>query len=290
MTDTPTEALVDTRWLAARLDDPHVKVVDATWAMPGTAVVHPRDAFAAAHIPGAVFFDIDAVARPGTEPLPHMLPSAEDFAAKVGALGIGNDDVVIVYDTHGLQTAARAWWTFRVFGHDRVAVLDGGLPRWQAGGHAVETGAAKPQPRSFAARFRPELVRSLEQIRANLETRAETVVDARSQARFEGTVDDPWQGRRRGHIPGSRNVPFTDLLDPVSKTVRPRPELQDAFARAGVDAAKPLVMSCGSGVTACVLVLGLHLLGRTDVAVYDGSWAEWGLPGDTPVDTGPARP
>ncbi|WP_029006764.1 3-mercaptopyruvate sulfurtransferase [Azospirillum halopraeferens] len=289
---TPTlpGALVSPAWLAEHLHHPRVRIVDATWAMPGTAATHPRDDFTEEHIPGAVFFDIDAIARPGTDPLPHMLPTPGDFAAKVGALGIGNDDVVVCYDTHGLQTAARAWWMFRVFGHDRVAVLDGGLPAWQAARLPVTGGPAKPEPKAFAAQFRPELVRSREQILANIAAKAETVIDARNQPRFEGTVDDPWKGRRRGHIPGSRNLPFTELLDPVTKTVQPLPVLKAAFERAGVEPGKPVAASCGSGVTACVLVLGLHLLGRTDVPVYDGSWAEWGLPGDTPTETGPAQP
>lgn len=279
--------LVSTEWLAANLNTGNVKVVDATWGMPGSGL-NPQEDFADEHIPGAVFFDIDAMARPDTGPLPHMLPDADDFAAKVGALGIGNDDIVVAYDTHGLQTAARAWWLFRVFGHDKVAVLDGGLPQWIADKREVEGGEASPAPRTFTATLRPELVRVADDVQANIAARGFQLVDARNQPRFEGTVDDPWAGRRRGHIPGSRNLPFTDFLDPATKVFLPADQMRAKVAKAGVDLDKPIVTSCGSGVTACVLALGFHLLGRPDVAVYDGSWAEWGLPGNRPVDTGPA--
>lgn len=280
-------AVVSTSWLAEHLNDPDLRIVDATWAMPSSGA-DPKAAFVERHIPGAVFFDIDAIARPNTDPLPHMLPSAEDFAAKVGAMGIGSEDFVVCYDTHGLMTAARAWWMFRVFGHDRVAVLDGGLPKWVADGHPVVAGQPTPAFKTFTPAFRPDLVRSKDDIRANIDTRREQVVDARAAGRFDGSVAESWPGRRAGHIPGSRNLPFTDLLDPASKVVLPAGQLRDLAAGAGVSLDRPVVASCGSGVTACVVVLGLYLAGRTDVAVYDGSWAEWGLPGDTPVATGPA--
>ncbi|HEY0833879.1 MAG TPA: 3-mercaptopyruvate sulfurtransferase [Azospirillum sp.] len=279
--------LVSTEWLAANLNAGNVKVVDATWGMPGSGL-DPLADFADEHIPGAVFFDIDAMAKPDTGPLPHMVPDADDFAAKVGALGIGNDDIVVAYDTHGLQTAARAWWLFRAFGHDKVAVLDGGLPQWLEEQRPVEGGTPSPAPKTFTAAPRPELVRSADEVRANIAARGFQLVDARSQPRFEGTIDDPWAGRRRGHIPGSRNLPFSDLLDPVSKMFLPESRMREVVAKAGVDLDKPIVATCGSGVTACVLALGFQMLGRPDVPVYDGSWAEWGLPGDRPVETGPA--
>lgn len=282
-------AMVSTAWLAEHLNDPDVRIVDATWAMPASGA-NPQAAFVERHIPGAVFFDIDAIARPNTDPLPHMLPSAEDFAAKVGALGIGSEDFVVCYDTHGLMTAARAWWMFRVFGHDRVAVLDGGLPLWVADGHPVVGGQPTPAFKNVTPAFRPELVRGKDALLANLDSNAEQVVDARAGGRFDGSVAESWPGRRAGHIPGSRNLPFTDLLDPSSKRLLPLDRLRALVDGAGVSLDRPVVASCGSGVTACVLALGFYQLGKTDVAVYDGSWAEWGLPGETPVATGPATP
>jgi thiosulfate/3-mercaptopyruvate sulfurtransferase len=235
-----------------------------------------------------VYFDINGICDRNTT-LPHMLPSAEEFAAAAGAMGISNDTRVIVYDSNGLRYAPRVWWTFRVFGHDNVAVLDGGLPKWMAEGRAVESGKPSVERRKFEARFRPELVRNKEQIWRNIETRNEQVIDARSQGRFEGSAPETWPGRRSGHIPGALNVPFNELADSQSNTVLSAEQLKAQYERAGVDFNAPIVASCGSGVTACVLAYGLHLLGRSDVSVYDGSWAEWGLPGDTPVETGPAR-
>jgi thiosulfate/3-mercaptopyruvate sulfurtransferase len=281
------EALVSTEWLAAHLADPHVRVLDASYKQPGMTPTARAD-YDAGHIPGAVYFDIDDVAQPGTT-LPHMIPSAERFAAKMAERGIGNDDRVVVYDTNGLSSAGRAWWLLRLFGHDNVALLDGGLPKWKAEGRPLDRHAPAIPQRRFAARFRPELVRDKEMVRADIATRGEQVVDARSAGRFDGTAEETWPGRRRGHIPGSRNLPFDLVTDPATRQMRGEDELRRLFDEAGVRLDRPVVASCGSGVTACALAFALHLIGHPGAAVYDGSWSEWGLPGDTPVELGPAK-
>ena len=268
------DALVSTAWLAGHLAEADLKVVDGSWHMPQTKRDPARE-FAEAHIPGAVFFDVDGIADKSTK-LPHMLPSPDVFAKAVGALGIGNGDRVIIYDSRNVVSAARVWWTFRVFGHDAVAVLDGGLPKWRADGRPVESGPAKqPTRQKFTAKFRPELVRDLAQVQENVTTGREQVVDARSRGRFAGTEPEPRPGLRGGHIPNSLNLPYDELHAPDG-TLRAAPALREAFADAGVDLGRPVVTTCGSGITASVLALALHRLGRPDVAVYDGSWTEWG--------------
>jgi thiosulfate/3-mercaptopyruvate sulfurtransferase len=276
------ESLVDTAWLAKHLSDPDLRLVDATYFLPSQGR-NARTEYEAQHIPGAVFFDIDEIADTAN-PLPHMLPSAEKFTSRMRKLGIGDGNRVVVYDAHGLMSAARAWWMLRLFGHKDVAVLDGGLPKWLAEGRPVEDGPSQPRERHFTARLDHSQVRDKDQIRANLRTRREQVLDARTAGRFNGSEPEVWPGRRSGHIPGSLNLPFAELLDPVSKTLLPAERLRERFRSAGVDLKKPVVTSCGSGITASVLAFGLHLIGHRDVAVYDGSWAEWGLPGDTPVE------
>lgn len=287
-----SSALVTPAWLAARLDDPSLRIVDATYTMPAWN----RDAaaeFRAAHIPGAVFFDIDLISATPRDrndgapdgPLPHMVPSPEGFAALVGALGIGNAHTVVAYDTAGLFSAARAWWMFRLFGHTAVHVLDGGLPRWRAEGHAVSDAAITPSPATFIPTLRPDLLATVDQMAAT-DPQSIQIVDARGGDRFRGEVDDSWPGRRRGHIPGSRNLPFTDLLT-EGKTLLPPRELADRFRAAGVDPARPIVTTCGSGITACVIALALHEVGASETPVYDGSWAEWGLRADLPNEITP---
>jgi thiosulfate/3-mercaptopyruvate sulfurtransferase len=279
------EALADTEWLAAHLADPNVRVVDASFKLPGITPT-AREDYDRGHIPGAVYFDVDDIAAPGTS-LPHMIPSLELFAQKMGALGIGNDDRVIVYDGAGLSSAGRAWWMLRLFGHHDVALLDGGLPKWRAEGRPIDTVVPHPPRRHFTPRFDPALVRDRQALLDNLSSRREQVVDARAAGRFEGTAEETRPGLRRGHIPGSRSLPYDRVTDPQTRQLRSAEQLSTLFRDAGVALDRPIVTSCGSGVTACALAFALHLIGHPGAAVYDGSWSEWGLPGDTPVETGP---
>jgi len=281
VTDSPFGPVVSTAWLAERLGAPDLRVLDATWYMPHLRR-DTRAEFEAAHVHGAVYFDIDAIADP-SQGLPHMLPDAGTFGQAMGALGIGNGDRVVVYGGKHLIASARVWWTFRVFGHDMVAVLDGGFPRWREEGRPVEAGAARPARREFTARFHPELVTALEDVRENLGTRRAQVVDARSSGRFVGTEPEPRPGLRGGHIPGSLNLPYDRLFGPDGALLS-SDRLRQAFGAARVDLERPIATTCGSGVSACVLALGLHVLGRPDVAVYDGSWSEWGGGHDVPVE------
>ncbi len=278
-----TDPLVTTSWLAQHLTDHDVQVVDATWYMPAEGK-HGHDSFQAAHIPGAVFFDIDEIADPDTD-LPHMLPTAEAFAAAAGALGLRRDETIVVYDAVGLFSAPRVWWTLRTMGFPKVFVLDGGLPKWREDGHPVTDGPGAPAPVALTPQFRPELVRDMSAVRAVLDSHAEQVVDARPAARFRGEAPEPRPGLRGGHMPGACNVPFAGLLHPDG-TLKSADELRAAFAAGGVDLARPIVTSCGSGVSAALLALALARLGRDDVAVYDGSWTEWGGTSDAPVVTG----
>jgi thiosulfate/3-mercaptopyruvate sulfurtransferase len=276
------DILVETEWLAEHLDSPDVRIVDASWYMPDQG----RDAkaeFVEGHIPGAVFFDIDEVCDKTTT-LPHMLPQPEQFSAEARKLGLGDGTRIIVYDGAGLFSAARVWWMFRVFGHEDVAILDGGLPKWRREGRPLESGEPSPRPRHFTARVNNALIRDLRQMMANVATKAEQVADTRPEDRFYTKVPEPRPGVRGGHIPGSVNIPYTSLIDPETKTFLPAEGLQAILQKAGIDMSRPVTTTCGSGVTASILAFALDLLGHGYVSVYDGSWAEWGARTDTPVE------
>src|SRR5262245_25182019 len=281
-----TDPLVSTEWLAEHLNDPNVRVLDATFKMPGVLPL-PKDDYLAAHIPGAVFFDVDAVSD-HSNPLPHMFPTAEQFGLDVGALGISNADTVVVYDSGGWVAAPRAWWMFLSYGHPNVRILNGGLKKWKAEGRKVESGEVKARPATFKASYDPKRVRSIEQMIAHVQSRAEQVIDARAAERFEGRAVEPRPGIRSGHIPGARNVPYNNLFDAATGTMKPLDDLRAAFSGAGVKLDQPIVTSCGSGVSAGVLTLALYRLGVADTALYDGSWSEWGQAGGPPLGTGPA--
>lgn len=264
----------------AALTDGDLRILDASWHLDGTPA---RPIFEAGHIPGAAFFDLEEISD-RSDPLPHMMPTAEQFAAQVGALGVSETDRIVVYDTFGLFTAARAWWMFRAMGCDRVQVLDGGLPAWIRLGGALETGPASPAPAEFKADPRPEMIADVERVREALAA-GKPVLDARAAARFAGSAAEPRPGLRAGHMPGAVNLPFGELLT-AEGLMLDAAELEAAFASRGLGPDDRPIASCGSGVTAAVPLLALALLGREGV-LYDGSWAEWGGRDDTEVVTGP---
>jgi thiosulfate/3-mercaptopyruvate sulfurtransferase len=283
---TTDDPLVSTDWLAAHLDDPKIKVIDASFKLPGVLPL-PVDDYLAAHIPGAVFFDVDAISD-HNNPRPHMFPDAAQFARDIGALGVSTGDTVVAYDSGGWVAAPRAWWMFLSFGYPNIKVVDGGLKKWTQEGRPTESGKVTPKPGQFTAKFDPSYIRSQAQVLANIETRAEQLIDARPRGRFEGTAPEPRPDSRSGHIPGSRNVPYAELFDAKTGAMKPLDELRKAFAGAGVDMTKPIVTTCGSGVSALVLTLALYRLGVRGSALYDGSWSEWGLADGPPIATGPA--
>ena len=281
---SPADPLVSTEWLAANLDTPDLVIIDASWFMPGT----DRDAraeHAGEHIPGALFLDIDEVSD-HANPLPHMLPEPPDFATHVRRLGVEPSSPVVIYDSHGMFSAPRVWWSFRVMGHDKVWVLDGGLPKWIAEGHPVETGWPQRPHGEFKSHHRPGLVCSLDEVLTALTDGGAQLLDARPAARFTGETPEPRPGLRSGHMPGARNLPSSSVI--ADGRLKSAQELAVLFAEAGIDLDRPIVTTCGSGVSAAILALALARLGRPDVPVYDGSWSEWGARSDTPVVTGPA--
>ncbi len=267
-------SLVSTSWLAEHIADPALRVLDASWYLPG-ALRDARAEYLAGHVPGARFFDIDAVSAHDTD-LPHMLPTPDVFGHQMGALGVGDGDMVVVYDGSGVNLSApRVWWMFRVFGHDRVAVLDGGVSLWRAEGRPLETGEPRISAAQFTARPRPELVRDLQGVRAHVANGDSQIVDMRPEGRFAGRDPEPRPGLRGGHIPDSVNIPFSELVS-VDGTVLDEAALRARLTAAGVQLDRPIVASCGSGTSACSLLLNLHRLGVTDASLYDGSWSEWG--------------
>jgi thiosulfate/3-mercaptopyruvate sulfurtransferase len=276
--------LVSTDWLAQAFGNPKLVVFDATKYLPN----EPKDGqteFLRAHIPNARFFDIDQIADPDTD-LPHMVPSPGRFAKLIGALGVGNDSLVVFYDQKGLASAARGWWLMRLFGHDKAAVLDGGLPKWLAEGRPIGTGEPQPaEPAAFRPDFRATRLRGIGDMLRNVVTQREQVLDARAAGRFTGAIPEPRAGMRSGHIPGALSLPYTDLLHPDG-TFRDAADVKARLTLAGIDGERSVVTSCGSGVTACILTLGLVLAGMPEGAVYDGSWTEWGGRADTPIEGG----
>ena len=277
--------LVETDWLADHLDAPDLVVLDGSWHLP-TAGQNARAEYEEEHIPGALFFDIDEISDE-TSSLPHMLPSTVKFASRMKRMGIGDGMRIVVYDSVGMFSAARVWWTFRVMGHEDVAVLNGGLPKWKAEGRPVTSEPTPPRSqRHFTPRLNASLVRDLQDVKRIIESGSAQIADARSPGRFAGAEPEPRPGLRSGHIPGSRNVPYSRLLNPDG-TLKSPAELHRVFTEAGIDPMKPVVTTCGSGVTAAILSLGLALIGQPDSGLYDGSWSEWGREdAGTPVEQG----
>ena len=279
--------IVETAWLAEHIDAPDLVVLDGSWHLP-TAKRDPKAEYKAEHIPGALFFDIDDISDEKSS-LPHMLPSTVKFASRMKKMGIGDGMRVVVYDSVGVFSAARVWWTFRAMGHEDVAVLNGGLKKWKAEGRPVEDGEPPARtPRHFTPRFNASLVRDGSDMLGLVKSKAAQIADARGAGRFAGSEPEPRAGLRSGHIPGSRNVPYAQLLN-ADGTIKDAAGLKAAFAAAGIDPRKPVVTTCGSGVSAAILSLGLAMLGQSDAAVYDGSWTEWGGDAKLPIETGAAR-
>ena len=273
--------LVTTQWLAEHLSAPDVRVVDASWHMPDVKR-DPKAEYDEAHIPGAVYFSIDEISDTAS-PYPHMLPAPEKFASRVKAMGLGDGNRIVVYDSAGLFSAARVWWMFRVMGHEDVFVLDGGFPKWRAEGYPTEDLPPVHRTRHFTPRPNHVILRDAAQVKENLITKREQIVDARSPGRFLGTEPEPRPGVRSGHIPGSKNLHYQKLLNPDG-TLRKPEALSATFREAGIDVTKPIVTSCGSGVTAAIVLLALEAISAPEGALYDGSWSEWGAKAELPLE------
>ncbi|MBU2980381.1 3-mercaptopyruvate sulfurtransferase [Lentibacter algarum] len=285
MAQDDPKTLVSTEWLATHLKNPDLRVLDATWVMPGVEL-DPIAGYNDAHIPGARFFDIDGISDHRSE-LPHMVPPVEKFMSRMRAMGVGDGHQVVVYDQQGVRSAPRVWWLFKLMGQSNVAVLDGGLPKWLAEGREVEDLPPMIRDRHMTVRRQNHLVKDVTQVSAASKLGDYEIIDARSAGRFSGTEDEPREGLRGGHIPNSKSVPFTDLIG-KDETLKSPDALRAVFEAAGVDLSKPAITTCGSGITAAVLSLALERIGKTDHAVYDGSWTEWGAFATLPVETGEA--
>ena len=278
---TPESPLVSTEWLAEHLDAPDVRVADASWYLPQTG----RDAkaeYRSAHIPRAVFFDIDDLSDEKSD-LPHMLPSAAKFASRMRKLGLGDGNLIVVYDGAGIYSSPRAWWMLRAMGHEDVVVLDGGLPKWRREGRPLEDLIPNPYHRHFTPRPNHAVMRNFDQMFANLSSRSEQVIDARGQPRFRGEEEEPRPGVERGHIPGSTNVPYAEMVE-EDGTLKSNEALARIFRLRDIDWRKPVVTTCGSGITAAIDLLALTVLGAKNAALYDGSWAEWGARAEAPKE------
>jgi len=278
--------IVETDWLAEHLDAPDLVVFDGSWHLPTTGR-DPKAEYLAGHVPGALFFDIDDLSDEKSS-LPHMLPSTVKFASRMKKMGVGDGIRIVVYDTHGLFSAARVWWTFRAMGHEDVAVLNGGLKKWASEGRELEDGPPRKRPEChYTPLLNASLVRDMDDMKDVVAKKSAQIVDARPAGRFSGTEPEPRPGLRGGHLPGARSVPSQSLLNDDG-TLKAPAELGKIFSAAGIDPAKPVVTTCGSGVTASILSLALAVLGQTNAAVYDGSWAEWGADNGLPIESGPA--